>query len=288
MLCALYRSCTAVCDVPGAQGRGPRPRPPHHPPRHQAPGGLRLLSSHAFLPAPVPRLPAFPLLRSAASLRTHSRCLPLLQPTRHTPPTSPRGPTSTHPPTHPPALQHPLPPSPSAPHMPPPVTPQNLLLDRRSGCVKVADFGLARTITPPLRPYTHEASGCGLPGVPPLGKGIAFSTGENSITGPNAFFHHLATPAPPTPTHTLFFQVAHAAVPLPCRCLYRRWSPCCTAPPRSCWAPPSTRSRLTSGPWAASWRSWPPASLSSAGTARWVVRVSEHTPNWCAACGLRE
>ncbi|EFN50514.1 hypothetical protein CHLNCDRAFT_29032, partial [Chlorella variabilis] len=49
--------------------------------------------------------------------------------------------------------------------MPPPVTPQNLLLDRRRGCVKVADFGLARTITPPLRPYTHEASGCGLPGV---------------------------------------------------------------------------------------------------------------------------
>jgi serine/threonine protein kinase len=33
---------------------------------------------------------------------------------------------------------------------------QNLLLDRRSGCIKVADFGLARTITPPARAYTHE------------------------------------------------------------------------------------------------------------------------------------
>ncbi len=36
------------------------------------------------------------------------------------------------------------------------IKPQNLLLDRLSGCVKVADFGLARNLTPPLRPYTHE------------------------------------------------------------------------------------------------------------------------------------
>ncbi|KAI3437619.1 hypothetical protein D9Q98_000071 [Chlorella vulgaris] len=36
------------------------------------------------------------------------------------------------------------------------IKPQNLLLDRRSGCIKVADFGLARTITPPARAYTHE------------------------------------------------------------------------------------------------------------------------------------
>jgi serine/threonine protein kinase len=34
--------------------------------------------------------------------------------------------------------------------------PQNILIDRASGTVKVADFGLARCFTPPIRPYTHE------------------------------------------------------------------------------------------------------------------------------------
>lgn len=34
--------------------------------------------------------------------------------------------------------------------------PQNILVDKKGGCIKVADFGLARTILPPLRPYTHE------------------------------------------------------------------------------------------------------------------------------------
>lgn len=34
--------------------------------------------------------------------------------------------------------------------------PQNILIDRASNTVKVADFGLARSFTPPLRPYTHE------------------------------------------------------------------------------------------------------------------------------------
>ncbi|BDA48672.1 Cyclin-dependent kinase A-1 [Coccomyxa sp. Obi] len=34
--------------------------------------------------------------------------------------------------------------------------PQNILYDRASNTVKVADFGLARCFTPPLRPYTHE------------------------------------------------------------------------------------------------------------------------------------
>ena len=34
--------------------------------------------------------------------------------------------------------------------------PQNILIDRASNAVKVADFGLARCFTPPIRPYTHE------------------------------------------------------------------------------------------------------------------------------------
>jgi serine/threonine protein kinase len=34
--------------------------------------------------------------------------------------------------------------------------PQNILFDRASGVLKLADFGLARTYAVPLRPYTHE------------------------------------------------------------------------------------------------------------------------------------
>jgi len=34
--------------------------------------------------------------------------------------------------------------------------PQNLLVDKRNNCVKVADFGLARTFDIPTKPYTHE------------------------------------------------------------------------------------------------------------------------------------
>ena len=34
--------------------------------------------------------------------------------------------------------------------------PANLLIDRDSLQLKVADFGLARAYTPPVRPYTHE------------------------------------------------------------------------------------------------------------------------------------
>ncbi len=35
--------------------------------------------------------------------------------------------------------------------------PQNLLIDG-NGVLKVADFGLARTFSIPIRPYTHEVS----------------------------------------------------------------------------------------------------------------------------------
>ncbi|KAK9828503.1 hypothetical protein WJX72_000424 [[Myrmecia] bisecta] len=34
--------------------------------------------------------------------------------------------------------------------------PQNILVDRHTHRLKVADFGLARCFTPPIRPYTHE------------------------------------------------------------------------------------------------------------------------------------
>ena len=34
--------------------------------------------------------------------------------------------------------------------------PQNILIDSPRLSVKVADFGLARCFTPPIRPYTHE------------------------------------------------------------------------------------------------------------------------------------
>jgi serine/threonine protein kinase len=53
---------------------------------------------------------------------------------------------------------HRAPPNPCFPPLSPP---QNLLLDRATGAVKVADFGLARNATPPLRPFTHEV--CPLP-----------------------------------------------------------------------------------------------------------------------------
>lgn len=36
--------------------------------------------------------------------------------------------------------------------------PQNILIDSPRLSVKVADFGLARCFTPPIRPYTHEVS----------------------------------------------------------------------------------------------------------------------------------
>ena len=36
--------------------------------------------------------------------------------------------------------------------------PANLLVDRATLGLKIADFGLARVFTPPLRPYTHEVS----------------------------------------------------------------------------------------------------------------------------------
>ncbi len=35
--------------------------------------------------------------------------------------------------------------------------PQNLLIDK-TGCIKIADFGLARAFGIPVRVYTHEVS----------------------------------------------------------------------------------------------------------------------------------
>ena len=35
--------------------------------------------------------------------------------------------------------------------------PQNLLIDK-NGCIKIADFGLARAFGVPVRVYTHEVS----------------------------------------------------------------------------------------------------------------------------------
>ena len=35
--------------------------------------------------------------------------------------------------------------------------PQNLLIDK-NGCIKLADFGLARAFGVPVRVYTHEVS----------------------------------------------------------------------------------------------------------------------------------
>ena len=35
--------------------------------------------------------------------------------------------------------------------------PHNILMDLARDCLKIADFGLARCYTPPLRAYTHEA-----------------------------------------------------------------------------------------------------------------------------------
>ena len=40
--------------------------------------------------------------------------------------------------------------------------PQNILIDAATNTVKVADFGLARCFTPPIRPYTHEVKSCQL------------------------------------------------------------------------------------------------------------------------------
>ena len=37
--------------------------------------------------------------------------------------------------------------------------PQNLLIDKH-GCIKIADFGLARAFGIPVRVYTHEVSAC--------------------------------------------------------------------------------------------------------------------------------
>ena len=36
--------------------------------------------------------------------------------------------------------------------------PHNILMDLATDSLKIADFGLARCYTPPLRAYTHEAS----------------------------------------------------------------------------------------------------------------------------------
>ena len=38
--------------------------------------------------------------------------------------------------------------------------PHNLLMDLAADRLKIADFGLARCYTPPLRAYTHEVSLC--------------------------------------------------------------------------------------------------------------------------------
>jgi serine/threonine protein kinase len=46
--------------------------------------------------------------------------------------------------------------------------PQNLLIERASNQLKLADFGLARAFGIPVRAYTHEVGGARLQGRLPL------------------------------------------------------------------------------------------------------------------------
>jgi serine/threonine protein kinase len=38
--------------------------------------------------------------------------------------------------------------------------PQNLLIEKNKGLLKIADLGLARTFTVPVKSYTHEVCHC--------------------------------------------------------------------------------------------------------------------------------
>jgi serine/threonine protein kinase len=40
--------------------------------------------------------------------------------------------------------------------------PQNLLVDKDKGILKIADLGLGRSFTVPLKSYTHEVGFCSL------------------------------------------------------------------------------------------------------------------------------
>ena len=65
--------------------------------------------------------------------------------------------------------------------------PQKILVHRASDTIKVTGFGLARSFTPPIRPYTHEAR----PTVVTHGQHIASHTsGVLTLQHPRATMVH--------------------------------------------------------------------------------------------------
>ena len=58
---------------------------------------------------------------------------------------------------------------------------QNVLVDEKKRCLKLADFGLARSYTVPLTPYTHEAPAADFPGERPEGAPAGIQTSASFL-----------------------------------------------------------------------------------------------------------